>query len=104
MHGYIGFIPRDGFYLKLVCEETNPLRTYTKANDPVYQDSAMEVFLMFDSEGEKAHKGVYINLEMNSNGAFLQVMDPIVHIARSLQMQNMRCLNARQRFMKRTGR
>lgn len=71
MHGYIGFIPGDGFYLKLVCEETNPLRTYTKANDPVYQDSAMEVFLMFDSEGEKAHKGVYINLEMNSNGALL---------------------------------
>ena len=31
MYGYIGFIPQDAFYLKLICEEKNPLRVYTRS-------------------------------------------------------------------------
>ena len=47
MYGYIRFIPQDAFYLKLICEEKNPLRVYTEINDPIYRDSAMEAYLMF---------------------------------------------------------
>lgn len=48
-YGYLGFVPNDGFYLKMICEEADPLRTYTKDQDPVYQDSAMEAFFLFES-------------------------------------------------------
>ncbi len=48
MYGYIGFIPQDAFYLKLICEEKNPLRVYTEINDPIYRDSVMEAYLMFE--------------------------------------------------------
>ena len=41
---YIGFVPGDGFYVRMVCEEKDPRRTYTEPQDPVYQDSAMEAF------------------------------------------------------------
>ena len=37
-YGYIGFVPGDGLYIKLVCEEKNPLRIYKKDQDPVYKD------------------------------------------------------------------
>ena len=46
-YGYIGFVPGDGLYIKLVCEEKNPLRIYKKDQDPVYKDSAMEAFFQF---------------------------------------------------------
>ena len=54
-YGYIGFVPGDGLYIKLVCEEKNPLRIYKKDQDPVYKDSAMEAFFQFkgnDTEDE----------------------------------------------------
>ena len=38
---YIGFVPGDGFYVRMVCEEKDPRRTYQSYLDPVYQDSAM---------------------------------------------------------------
>ena len=31
-------------YIKLVCEEKDPLRVYKEDQDPVYKDSAMEAF------------------------------------------------------------
>ena len=43
-YGYIGFVPGEGLYIKLVCVEKNPLRIYKKDQDPVYKDSAMEAF------------------------------------------------------------
>lgn len=71
MYGYIGFIPGDGFYLRMVCEEKDPLRKYSNANDPVYQDSAMEAFLMFEPVHSRMSKEIYLNLEVNANGALL---------------------------------
>ena len=35
-YGYIGFVPGEGLYIKLVCVEKNPLRIYKKDQDPVY--------------------------------------------------------------------
>ena len=40
-YGYMGFVPGDGFYIKMVCEEKDPLRAYENDLDPVYRDSAM---------------------------------------------------------------
>lgn len=68
-YGYLGYVPDDGFYLKMVCEEENPLRTYTEYQSPVCLDSAMEAFLMFG--GGSDPEPVYLNLEANANGALL---------------------------------
>lgn len=68
---YIGFVQGDAFYVKMVCEESNPLRNYTKQKDPVYRDSAMEVFLLFNSERERMEQPVYLNFEANANGALI---------------------------------
>lgn len=65
-YGYLGFVPGDGFYLKMVCEEADPLRTYTEDQDPVYQDSAMEAFVMFESDREREGFPIYMNLEVNA--------------------------------------
>nr|WP_296032793.1 carbohydrate-binding family 9-like protein [uncultured Dorea sp.] len=69
-YGYIGFAKGEGFYLKLVCLEKNPLRIYKKNQDPVYKDSAVEAFLKFYSK-DKSKQEVYLNFEMNANGAIL---------------------------------
>lgn len=64
-YGALGFVEGDGFYLKMVCEEEDPLRVYKEFGDPVYRDSAMEAFFMFQPDGG------YFNFEMNANGALL---------------------------------
>ena len=46
-YGYIGFVQGEGLYIKLVCEEKDPLRVYKEDQDPVYKDSAMEAFFQF---------------------------------------------------------
>lgn len=71
---YIGFVPGDGFYVRMVCEEKDPRRTYTEPQDPVYQDSAMEAFLLFSHDGEAP--GTYLNFEINANGALLAAYGP----------------------------
>lgn len=70
-YGYIGFVQDEGFYLKMICEEQNPLRIYTHDQDPVYRDSAVEAFFMFEPKRDITGFPVYFNLEMNSNGALL---------------------------------
>lgn len=68
----MGYIPNQGFAVKMVCEELNPVRNYTKANEPVYLDSAMEVFICFGSSiADGKEKPCYLNFEMNANGAML---------------------------------
>lgn len=72
-YGYLGFVPGDGFYLKMICVEKDPLRTFEKDQDPVYRDSAMEAFFMFEpaQHKEREEQNIYINLEVNANGAML---------------------------------
>ena len=69
-YGYIGFVKGEGFYLKLVCLEKNPLRIYKEDQDPVYKDSAVEAFFRFNS-GDGSRQDIYLNFEMNANGAIL---------------------------------
>lgn len=68
-YGFMGVIPEQGFYIEIFCEETNPLAVYKENNEPVYKDSAVEVFLQL-SDGQGLSP-VYLNFEMNANGALL---------------------------------
>ena len=70
-YGYIGFVPGGkDLYIKLVCEEKDPLRVYKEDQDPVYKDSAMEAFFQFKGNGTETDD-IYLNFEMNANGALL---------------------------------
>jgi hypothetical protein len=57
-----------GFFVKMTsCEPQNQRRAeYTQRDEPVYEDSCMEVFLQ-PRDGDPR----YINIEVNPNGAFL---------------------------------
>lgn len=70
-YGYLAFLPDKGFCLHMVCMESNPVRTYTQDQDPVYRDSAMEAFFRFYPAGKSRAELPYINLEFNANGALL---------------------------------
>lgn len=71
-YGWMGYLKGEGLFVKMVCEETNPKRVYQNPQDPVYEDSAMEIFLAFPEEGEAlSNECMYTNFEINSNGAML---------------------------------
>lgn len=70
-YGYMGYIPNIGFFIKMICEEANPIGTYTTPNDPVYLDSAMEVFLQFPKDIHNYSETPYMNFEINSLGTML---------------------------------
>lgn len=65
-YAQVAILEGCGLAAKLTAFEKNPLAEKQNFNDPVYEDSCLEFFAMFDSKGEK-----YLNFEMNSNGAFL---------------------------------
>lgn len=69
-YGYMGYLSGEGFLIKMICEERDPYRTYTGPNAPVYLDSTVEAFLMFEAQNSDA-QGIYLNFEINSNGAML---------------------------------
>lgn len=70
-YGRLGYLEKEGLFLTMTCEETKPLRTFHEANTPVYLDSAMEAFFSFDQRSP-----VYLNFEMNANGALLAMYGP----------------------------
>ncbi|MHB1152691.1 MAG: carbohydrate-binding family 9-like protein [Eubacteriales bacterium] len=57
----------DGFCVRMECEETEPRAVYRDYNDPVYEDSCLEFFIIYMPD----LSGKYINTEMNANGAYL---------------------------------
>lgn len=65
--GQIVFKEGDGFYVHMECEETNPHAVYTKYYEDVYKDSCMEFFAIYQPKTSDR----YINIEMNSVGAFI---------------------------------
>ncbi len=66
--GKMGYLPDVGFLLQMECFETDPLRTYTAAQSPVCNDSAMEAFFAFAPTTPNA-QSMYLNFEINANGA-----------------------------------
>ncbi len=67
-YGRMAMIPEKEWIVSMTAEETDPLRRYQKDNDPVYRDSALEVFLNFCPGDKRAR---YMNFEINANGAML---------------------------------
>ncbi len=57
----------EALYVFFSVKETMPRAVYTKAGDPVYKDSCVELFLQ-PCPGEDAR---YLNFEMNSKGTLL---------------------------------
>lgn len=104
MYGYIGFIPQDAFYLKLICEEKNPLRVYTEINDPIYRDSVMEAYLMFEPVSSRANEENYLNFAVNANGVLHAEYGSRRGTVLILQRRNGWDLNVMQKCMKMTGR
>ena len=70
VYGWAGYLENEGIYVKMVCEEKNPLITFTHHKDMVCKDSAMEIFLAFCEEEEELSNNVmYLNFEINASGA-----------------------------------
>lgn len=65
--GQMAMMENYGFVVSMTAVEKNPLRRYTKNEDPVYMDSGLEAFINFNPEAGKD----YFNFEMNANGAIL---------------------------------
>ncbi len=71
-YGYLGYIEGTGLFAKFFIAESDPKREYEQNRDPVYKDSAVEVFLAFLKEGEVlSNDCMYTNFEFNSNSALL---------------------------------
>lgn len=73
-YGRMGFLKDYGLVISMTAMEADPLRSYTKENDPVYKDSAMEAFLSFS--GVLGNRE-YMNFEMNANGALLSAFGTV---------------------------
>lgn len=63
----VDLLEGKGILVRMSCEEENPRAVYQEENEPVYQDSCMEFFL--NAMPEKSE--LYLNFEVNANGALL---------------------------------
>lgn len=64
--GCMRYIPGTGFDVVMRCYESDPFVSFTQPDDPVFQDSCMEVFL--NCYPELPEYG-YLNVEINASGA-----------------------------------
>ncbi|WP_312101703.1 carbohydrate-binding family 9-like protein [Lachnoclostridium sp.] len=64
----IALLDNYGLVVSMTAVEQNPLRRFTEDEDPVYQDSGLEIFINFGPDNQKFE---YLNFEMNANGAML---------------------------------
>ena len=60
-----------GLALHMEAFESDPKSVYTMYNQPVYTDSCLEFFVNCNPD-----QPLYINFEMNANGAFLSALRP----------------------------
>ena len=60
-----------GLALHMEANESDPKSVYTMYNQPVYTDSCLEFFVNCNPD-----QPLYINFEMNANGAFLSALRP----------------------------
>lgn len=65
-YGYLGFVPDEGFYLRMTCRERHPYACCREHQGAVCLDSAMEIFLQFQPEHPTPQP--YLNIEFNSIG------------------------------------
>ena len=65
------FVRDLGLALHMEAYESDPKNVYTMYNQPVYTDSCLEFFVNCNPD-----QPLYINFEMNANGAFLSALRP----------------------------
>ena len=65
------YLRNRGFLLAMTAKEADPKADCTMYNQPVYKDSCLEFFVNFNPA-----QPLYMNFEMNSNGAFLAALRP----------------------------
>ena len=65
-YAQVALVPGDGFYVRMISAEKEPLARFTEKGSPVCLDSALEFFVRFDPESMR-----YVNLETNANAALL---------------------------------
>ncbi|MDO4182674.1 MAG: carbohydrate-binding family 9-like protein [Coriobacteriia bacterium] len=63
------FVEGYGFVARLECEQANPWTECLQDGDPVYHDSALELFISLDRKD-------YLNVETNALGVSLQQFGP----------------------------
>ena len=73
VHGYapaamakMVYVEGECFVLHMVCGEERPRVTCHAYNEPVYKDSCMEFFAVWDAASDR-----YVNMEMNAAGTLL---------------------------------
>ena len=65
------YVRNLGLALHMEAFESDPKSVYTMYNQPVYTDSCLEFFVNCNPK-----QPLYINFEMNANGAFLSALRP----------------------------
>lgn len=70
----------EGLYVRMCSDEPLPKAVYTKRDEPVYNDSCMEIFLQPYPDDER-----YINIEVNPLGAYLSEIGTGRHDRRFLK-------------------
>ena len=60
------YVEGEGFILRMTCAEDAPRAVYTEYNQPVYTDSCLEFFAIWDNGSDR-----YVNMEMNARGTLL---------------------------------
>ncbi len=60
------YVEGEAFVLRMTCAENAPRAVYTEYNQPVYTDSCLEFFAIWDSDSDR-----YVNMEMNARGTLL---------------------------------
>ena len=60
------YVEGEGFILRMTCAEDDPRAVYENYNEPVYTDSCLEFFAIWDNQSDR-----YVNMEMNARGTLL---------------------------------
>ena len=60
------YMEGEAFILRMTCREDAPRAVCTEYNQPVYTDSCLEFFAIWDNASDR-----YVNMEMNARGTLL---------------------------------
>ena len=60
------YVEGEAFVLRMTCRENAPRAVCTEYNQPVYTDSCLEFFAIWDNTSDR-----YVNMEMNARGTLL---------------------------------
>lgn len=68
------YLEGEAFLLRMTCAEADPRAVFENYNEPVYTDSCLEFFAIWDNTSRD-----YVNMEMNARGTLLSCIAPGRH-------------------------